>query len=172
MLTHTLKGLSYPTDIVSLLLFSDLLSSWSRDFLLTAAVGCHWCSTVLSRDFWMLSDMQTTSDTSITASNVWVWMRHYCTAGTWTDWFVVQTAEVLHEQFFISTVSQASYYSDPIVLYSHIFSKGIGTRTAALYVAWAQQFEQKGMNDQADAVYQKALGNQAQPADTVLHEYW
>ncbi|XP_072218984.1 mitotic checkpoint serine/threonine-protein kinase BUB1-like [Leuresthes tenuis] len=65
----------------------------------------------------------------------------------------------------------ASYYSDPIVLYSHIFSKGVGTRTAALYVAWAQQFELKGMNDQADAVYQKALGNQAQPADTVLHEY-
>ncbi|KAM4521808.1 mitotic checkpoint serine/threonine-protein kinase BUB1 [Odontesthes bonariensis] len=65
----------------------------------------------------------------------------------------------------------ARYHSDPVALYSHIFSKGVGTRTAALYVALAQQFEQKGMNDQADAVYQKALGNQAQPADTVLHEY-
>ncbi|XP_040921025.1 mitotic checkpoint serine/threonine-protein kinase BUB1 isoform X2 [Toxotes jaculatrix] len=65
----------------------------------------------------------------------------------------------------------ASYYSDPVVLYSHIFSKGIGTRTAALYVAWAQQFEQRGMNEQADAVYQKAMENQAQPADTVLQEY-
>ncbi|KAG7220516.1 hypothetical protein INR49_018043 [Caranx melampygus] len=65
----------------------------------------------------------------------------------------------------------ASYYSDPIALYSHVFSKGIGTRTAALYVAWAQQFEQRGLNEQADAVYQKAVENQAQPADTVLHEY-
>ncbi|XP_018530145.1 mitotic checkpoint serine/threonine-protein kinase BUB1 isoform X1 [Lates calcarifer] len=65
----------------------------------------------------------------------------------------------------------ASYYSDPIAMYSHVFSRGIGTRTAALYVAWAQQFEQRGMNDQADAVYQKAVENQAQPADTVLHEY-
>ncbi|XP_071324022.1 mitotic checkpoint serine/threonine-protein kinase BUB1 isoform X2 [Trachinotus anak] len=65
----------------------------------------------------------------------------------------------------------ASYYSDPVALYSHIFSQGIGTRTAALYVAWAQQFEQRGMNEQADAVYQKAMENQAQPADTVLHEY-
>ncbi|XP_041832462.1 mitotic checkpoint serine/threonine-protein kinase BUB1 isoform X3 [Melanotaenia boesemani] len=65
----------------------------------------------------------------------------------------------------------ASYYSDPVVLYSHIFSKGIGTRSAALYVAWAQQFEQRGMNEQADAVYQKAVENQAQPADTLLHEY-
>ncbi|XP_034999625.2 mitotic checkpoint serine/threonine-protein kinase BUB1 isoform X2 [Hippoglossus stenolepis] len=65
----------------------------------------------------------------------------------------------------------ASYYSDPIALYSHVFSKGIGTRAAALYVAWAQQFEQRGLNEQADAVYQKAVENQAQPVDTVLHEY-
>ncbi|KAM7395839.1 hypothetical protein PAMA_007224 [Pampus argenteus] len=65
----------------------------------------------------------------------------------------------------------ASYYSEPIALYSYIFSKGVGTRTAALYVAWAQQFEQRGINDQADAVYQKAMENQAQPAEAVLHEY-
>ncbi|XP_069371690.1 mitotic checkpoint serine/threonine-protein kinase BUB1 isoform X2 [Paralichthys olivaceus] len=65
----------------------------------------------------------------------------------------------------------ASYYSDPIALYSHVFSKGIGTRSAALYMAWAQQFEQRGLNEQADAVYQKAVENQAQPVDTVLHEY-
>lgn len=69
------------------------------------------------------------------------------------------------------SVSQASYYSDPIALYSHIYSKGIGTRTAALYVAWAQQFEQRGVNEQADAVYQRAMENQAQPPDTVLNEY-
>ncbi|KAI3364637.1 hypothetical protein L3Q82_011420 [Scortum barcoo] len=65
----------------------------------------------------------------------------------------------------------ASFYSDPIALYSHVYSKGIGTRTAALYVAWAQQFEQRGMNEQADAVYQRAMENQAQPPDTVLSEY-
>ncbi|XP_070705313.1 mitotic checkpoint serine/threonine-protein kinase BUB1 isoform X2 [Pempheris klunzingeri] len=65
----------------------------------------------------------------------------------------------------------ASYYSDPIALYSHIYSKGIGTRTAALYVAWAQQFEQKGMNEQADAVYLRAAENGAQPADTILNEH-
>uniref|UniRef100_A0A3Q1FEL8 BUB1 N-terminal domain-containing protein n=1 Tax=Acanthochromis polyacanthus TaxID=80966 RepID=A0A3Q1FEL8_9TELE len=65
----------------------------------------------------------------------------------------------------------ASYYSDPVALYSHVFSKGIGTRTAALYVAWAQQFEKRGLNEPADAVYQKALENEAQPADTVHHEY-
>ncbi|XP_026164041.1 mitotic checkpoint serine/threonine-protein kinase BUB1 isoform X2 [Mastacembelus armatus] len=65
----------------------------------------------------------------------------------------------------------ASFYSDPTAVYSDIYSQGIGTRTAALYMAWAQQFESKGMNEQADAVYQKAMENQAQPAYTVLHEY-
>ncbi|CAJ1077735.1 mitotic checkpoint serine/threonine-protein kinase BUB1 isoform X2 [Xyrichtys novacula] len=65
----------------------------------------------------------------------------------------------------------ASYYSDPIALYSHIYSKGIGTRTASLYVAWARQFEYRGMNEQADAVYQRAMENQAQPGDAVLSEY-
>ncbi|XP_031695098.1 mitotic checkpoint serine/threonine-protein kinase BUB1 [Anarrhichthys ocellatus] len=65
----------------------------------------------------------------------------------------------------------ASYYSDPVALYTHVFSKGVGTTTAAFYVAWAQQCEQRGMNDQAEAVYQKATENRAQPADTVLGEH-
>ncbi|XP_052324920.1 LOW QUALITY PROTEIN: mitotic checkpoint serine/threonine-protein kinase BUB1-like [Oncorhynchus keta] len=60
----------------------------------------------------------------------------------------------------------ASYYNEPIRLYSHIYSKGIGTRDAVLYVVWAQQFEQ-----QADAVYQRAIENQAKPTDTVLQQY-
>ncbi|XP_015259792.1 PREDICTED: mitotic checkpoint serine/threonine-protein kinase BUB1-like [Cyprinodon variegatus] len=65
----------------------------------------------------------------------------------------------------------ASHYPDPAALYGHVFSKGVGSRTAALYVAWAQQLEKKGMNQQADGVYQKAVENQAQPADLLLHEY-
>uniref|UniRef100_A0A8C7KNA4 Mitotic checkpoint serine/threonine-protein kinase BUB1 n=1 Tax=Oncorhynchus kisutch TaxID=8019 RepID=A0A8C7KNA4_ONCKI len=65
----------------------------------------------------------------------------------------------------------ASYYDEPIKLYSHIYSKGIGTRAAVLYVAWAQQFEQQGLLQQADAVYQRAMENQAEPADTVLQQY-
>uniref|UniRef100_A0A3B3TX03 BUB1 N-terminal domain-containing protein n=1 Tax=Poecilia latipinna TaxID=48699 RepID=A0A3B3TX03_9TELE len=52
-----------------------------------------------------------------------------------------------------------------------VTARGVGSRTAALYLAWARHFEQKGMKDQADAVYLKALENQAQPADTLLHEY-
>lgn len=58
-----------------------------------------------------------------------------------------------------------------MALFSYIYSKGIGTRTAALYVAWAQHSEQRGLTEQAKAVYQKAMENQAQPADAVLNEY-
>uniref|UniRef100_A0A3Q2FLB7 BUB1 N-terminal domain-containing protein n=1 Tax=Cyprinodon variegatus TaxID=28743 RepID=A0A3Q2FLB7_CYPVA len=54
---------------------------------------------------------------------------------------------------------------------NHVFSKGVGSRTAELYVAWAQQLEKKGMNQEAGGVYQKALENQAQPADLLLNEY-
>ncbi|KAM3861135.1 mitotic checkpoint serine/threonine-protein kinase BUB1 [Diretmus argenteus] len=65
----------------------------------------------------------------------------------------------------------ASYYAEPITLYSYVHAKGVGSRTAALYVAWAQQFEQRGLNQQAEAVYQRAMENQAQPAEALLHQY-
>lgn len=65
----------------------------------------------------------------------------------------------------------ASFYSEPIKVYSYIHSKGIGTTTAALYVAWAQQFEQRGLHEQADSVYQTAIENQAKPSDTLLQQY-
>ncbi|XP_067097624.1 mitotic checkpoint serine/threonine-protein kinase BUB1 [Osmerus mordax] len=65
----------------------------------------------------------------------------------------------------------ASYYGEPIKLYSYVHSKGIGTTTAALYVAWAQQFEQLDQHQHADAVYQTAIENQAKPSDTVLQQY-
>ena len=56
-------------------------------------------------------------------------------------------------------------------MYSYIHSKGIGTTAAALYVAWAQQFEQLDQHQHADAVYQTAIENQAKPSDTVLQQY-
>ncbi|XP_059211852.1 mitotic checkpoint serine/threonine-protein kinase BUB1 [Centropristis striata] len=65
----------------------------------------------------------------------------------------------------------AGFYQDPISMYSHVYSRGVGTRSSVLYVAWAQQFEQRGMNEQAEAVYQRAMENQAQPADMVLQEH-
>ncbi|XP_077367336.1 mitotic checkpoint serine/threonine-protein kinase BUB1 isoform X2 [Festucalex cinctus] len=75
------------------------------------------------------------------------------------------------ERFVNMCIRYAAYYAEPIALFDHIFSEGVGTRTAALYVAWAQCFEQKAMTEQADAVYLKALENQARPTDNVVEEY-
>ncbi|XP_036403176.1 mitotic checkpoint serine/threonine-protein kinase BUB1 [Megalops cyprinoides] len=65
----------------------------------------------------------------------------------------------------------ASYYSEPINLYSYIYGEGIGTRAAALYIAWAEQFERQGLLPQADTVYQRAMENQAEPGELVLQQY-
>ncbi|KAL7889109.1 hypothetical protein AOLI_G00040830 [Acnodon oligacanthus] len=68
-------------------------------------------------------------------------------------------------------VSLASYYSDPIKLYSYVHSCGVGARAAPLYVAWAQHFERKGLISQAEQVYQRAIENRAEPLDTVQQQY-
>ncbi|KAL3067734.1 hypothetical protein OYC64_022064 [Pagothenia borchgrevinki] len=65
----------------------------------------------------------------------------------------------------------ASFYPDPVAVYNHVYSKGVGRRTAALYVSWAKQFEQSGKIEQAEDVFQKALENQAHPGETVLNEH-
>lgn len=75
------------------------------------------------------------------------------------------------ERYVNYCIKYASFYSDPIAVYSDLHAQGIGTRAAALYLIWAQQFEVQGMLQQADAVFQRAVENQAEPADRVLHEY-
>ncbi|CAL8315659.1 unnamed protein product [Merluccius merluccius] len=84
----------------------------------------------------------------------------------------------LHEERYANDVRYvnhcircASYYAEPVSMYAYVYGKGVGTRAAPLYVAWAQQFEQSGAQEQAEAVYQRAVENQAQPSDAVLHEY-
>ncbi|MFT7805923.1 mitotic checkpoint serine/threonine-protein kinase BUB1 isoform X2 [Arapaima gigas] len=68
-------------------------------------------------------------------------------------------------------IKYANYCHEPINLYSYIHGEGIGTRTAALYIAWSQEFEKQGLFPQADAVYQRALANKAEPADLILQQY-
>ncbi|XP_034017811.1 mitotic checkpoint serine/threonine-protein kinase BUB1 [Thalassophryne amazonica] len=65
----------------------------------------------------------------------------------------------------------ASLDAEPVALYNHIYSQGVGTQTAAFYVAWAQQCETRGLIEQADTVYQNALESHAQPADIIINEY-
>ncbi|KAI4876942.1 hypothetical protein NFI96_018312 [Prochilodus magdalenae] len=77
-----------------------------------------------------------------------------------------------HDPRYIShCISCAGYYSEPIKMYSYVHGRGVGVRAAALYVAWAQQFERKGLLAQAEQVYQRALENQAEPLDMVQQQY-
>lgn len=66
---------------------------------------------------------------------------------------------------------QAGLSTDPLKVFSHLSSKGVGSRTAALYVAWAHLLEQKGARELAEAVFHRAMENRAQPEDTILTEY-
>ncbi|XP_062857826.1 mitotic checkpoint serine/threonine-protein kinase BUB1 isoform X2 [Trichomycterus rosablanca] len=65
----------------------------------------------------------------------------------------------------------ASYYPDPVKLYSYVHSCGIGTRAASLYILWAQQCERSNQPAQAEQVYQKALENLAEPLETLQEQY-
>ncbi|KAE8286450.1 Mitotic checkpoint serine/threonine-protein kinase BUB1 [Larimichthys crocea] len=64
----------------------------------------------------------------------------------------------------------ASFYSDPVAMY--VTSSAKVSAAGPPPCTWPGLSSlRRGMNEQADAVYQKALENQAQPADTVLDEY-
>ncbi|XP_016370094.1 mitotic checkpoint serine/threonine-protein kinase BUB1, partial [Sinocyclocheilus rhinocerous] len=65
----------------------------------------------------------------------------------------------------------ANFCSDPIEVYSYLHSQCVGTQTAALYIDWARQYEEKGQLSQAEMVYQRALESKAQPQDSVLQQY-
>ncbi|XP_055042619.2 mitotic checkpoint serine/threonine-protein kinase BUB1 isoform X1 [Misgurnus anguillicaudatus] len=65
----------------------------------------------------------------------------------------------------------AGFHSDPVEVYSCLHSQGVGTQIAELYMDWAHQCEKKGLNHQAEAVYQRALHSKAQPQDLVLQQY-
>ncbi|XP_051909313.1 mitotic checkpoint serine/threonine-protein kinase BUB1 isoform X2 [Hippocampus zosterae] len=74
-------------------------------------------------------------------------------------------------RFVNACIRCAAYYPEPINLFHHIFSQGVGTTTAALYVAWARCFERKAMTEEADAVYRQAVENRARPAESLMREY-
>ncbi|XP_073484153.1 mitotic checkpoint serine/threonine-protein kinase BUB1 [Aquarana catesbeiana] len=60
---------------------------------------------------------------------------------------------------------------EPMQFFEYLYSRGIGTCSAALHVIWAQQLEVKGDLHNASAIYHKAFQNQAQPKEFVDHHY-
>ncbi|XP_030069564.1 mitotic checkpoint serine/threonine-protein kinase BUB1 beta [Microcaecilia unicolor] len=53
--------------------------------------------------------------------------------------------------------------SEPLDLYSYLHSQGIGTSLASLYITWAEEYEARGNNKKADAIFQEGLQCKAKP---------
>uniref|UniRef100_A0A8C4VKF4 BUB1 mitotic checkpoint serine/threonine kinase n=1 Tax=Gopherus evgoodei TaxID=1825980 RepID=A0A8C4VKF4_9SAUR len=65
-------------------------------------------------------------------------------------------------------IQLAEFISAPSQFFDYIYSQGVGTKTSALYIAWAQQLETEGNIQCADAVLQKGIHNQAEPMENLL----
>ncbi|KAF5886889.1 mitotic checkpoint serine/threonine-protein kinase BUB1, partial [Clarias magur] len=74
-------------------------------------------------------------------------------------------------RFINHCIRCASYQPDPVRVYGQVHGCGVGTRSAALYISWAQQCEGRSLTRQAEQVYQRALENRAEPHDTLQHQY-
>nr|DBA26996.1 TPA: hypothetical protein GDO54_011180 [Pyxicephalus adspersus] len=60
---------------------------------------------------------------------------------------------------------------EPMQFFEYLYTRGIGTCSAALHVIWAQQLEANGDLHNASAMYHKAFQNHAQPKDFLDHHY-
>ncbi|XP_053347178.1 mitotic checkpoint serine/threonine-protein kinase BUB1 isoform X2 [Clarias gariepinus] len=74
-------------------------------------------------------------------------------------------------RFINHCIRCASYQPDPVRVYGQVHGCGVGTRSAALYIGWAQQCEGRSLILQAEQVYQRALENRAEPHDTLQTQY-
>ncbi|XP_039386945.1 mitotic checkpoint serine/threonine-protein kinase BUB1 [Mauremys reevesii] len=68
-------------------------------------------------------------------------------------------------------IKLAEFISAPSQFFDYIYSQGVGTRTSALYIAWAQQLETEGNIQHAGAVLQKGIHNQAEPLENLQEQY-
>ncbi|XP_067388961.1 mitotic checkpoint serine/threonine-protein kinase BUB1 isoform X2 [Emydura macquarii macquarii] len=68
-------------------------------------------------------------------------------------------------------IKLAEFISSPSQFFDFIYSQGVGIRTSALYIAWAQQLEIEGNMQHAGAVLQKGIHNQAEPMDILQEQY-
>ncbi|XP_041044229.1 mitotic checkpoint serine/threonine-protein kinase BUB1 [Carcharodon carcharias] len=59
----------------------------------------------------------------------------------------------------------------PLDFYNYMYNQGVGIKSAALYLAWAQVLEMKGNFQIADSIFQKGIQNVAEPVDMLIHHY-
>ncbi|XP_029454371.1 mitotic checkpoint serine/threonine-protein kinase BUB1 beta [Rhinatrema bivittatum] len=53
--------------------------------------------------------------------------------------------------------------SEPLDLYKYLHGQGIGTSLASFYISWAEEYEARGNNKKADAIFQEGLLCKAEP---------
>lgn len=65
---------------------------------------------------------------------------------------------------------QAEGCTDPLDVYRYLQAQGIGTMQASFYIAWSEEYEQRGNSRMADSVFQDGLKCGAEPLDK-LHQF-
>ncbi|XP_068931668.1 mitotic checkpoint serine/threonine-protein kinase BUB1 [Petaurus breviceps papuanus] len=74
-------------------------------------------------------------------------------------------------RFINCCVKLAEFNSEPHQFYEFIYSQGIGIRSSALYLAWAQHLEVQGDLQRASAIFHKGVQNQAEPTEMLHQQY-
>ncbi|XP_072492459.1 mitotic checkpoint serine/threonine-protein kinase BUB1 isoform X2 [Notamacropus eugenii] len=74
-------------------------------------------------------------------------------------------------RFINCCIKFAEFNSEPHQFYEYIHSQGIGIRSSALYLAWAQHLEVQGDLQRASAVFHTGIQNQAEPTE-ILHQQY
>nr|XP_033795830.1 mitotic checkpoint serine/threonine-protein kinase BUB1 [Geotrypetes seraphini] len=75
------------------------------------------------------------------------------------------------ERFIKSCIKLAEFISEPLQFYDYLNTEGIGTRSAAFYVAWAQHLEHQGNVQKANVVFQNAAQNKVEPTEALDQQY-
>ncbi|KAM3931240.1 mitotic checkpoint serine/threonine-protein kinase BUB1 [Leptodactylus fuscus] len=65
----------------------------------------------------------------------------------------------------------AETVDEPTQFFDYLYNRGIGNRSAVLYVIWSQQLEAKGDIQNASLLYNKAFEHQAEPKDVLDNHY-
>ncbi|XP_048338100.1 mitotic checkpoint serine/threonine-protein kinase BUB1 [Sphaerodactylus townsendi] len=77
-----------------------------------------------------------------------------------------------HDRRFIRyCIKFATFIDDPCQFFDYMYSQGIGTQSANLYMAWAQQLDMQGKVSHANAVIQKGIHSGAEPAEKLHQQY-
>ncbi|XP_069462947.1 mitotic checkpoint serine/threonine-protein kinase BUB1 isoform X2 [Ambystoma mexicanum] len=75
------------------------------------------------------------------------------------------------ERFIKCCIKFAVYITEPHTFYETLIKQGIGTRSALLYLSWAQLLEEQGNVQLASSVFQKAFENRAEPMEHMDQQY-